>query len=115
MVIEILSYKTSIINPLLKVFAIILFGIAAYLLFRCLRQYGGVLRQVATLLCLGAFAGLLASAFRFEGDFYQQYKWGESVLNLIIVLIMLVIALVIRARMNAAVKVFETGQGGDQL
>ena len=114
MVMELLSYPTSIINPLLKVLAILLFGTAGYLFFRCQRQYGGVLRQVATLLCLGAIAGLLASAFRFQGDFYQQYKWGESVLNLVVVLIMLVIALVIRTRMNAAVRVFETGLEDDR-
>lgn len=114
MVIEILSYNTSVLNPALKLLIIILFIIAAWLFYRCRQKYGGILRQVSTLLLAGAVAGALASLFRFEGDFYVQYKWGESVLDLAFVILTLAIALVIRAKMQEVTRLFGSGGGEEK-
>jgi hypothetical protein len=114
MPIEILSYNTSILNPGLKLLILAAFVVAAVLFYRCWQNYGGILRQVSMLLFLGSVAGTIASAFRYQGDIYQQFKWGESILDLVLVLIMLSIALVIRAKMQAVLRVFGSGEGDDQ-
>jgi lysylphosphatidylglycerol synthetase-like protein (DUF2156 family) len=106
MVIGILSYPTSILNPFLKLIVLVLFVASFGIFLLCRQQYGGILRRVSTLLCAGSLAGILASAFRLEGDFYVQYKWGESILDLVVVVLMLVIALLIRTRMKEAVRLF---------
>jgi hypothetical protein len=111
--IDILSYNTSVLNPLLKLLVLLLFILAVWLFYRCRQHYGGILRQVSTLLLAGAAAGALASAFRFQGDFYVQYKWGESALDLALVLFVLVISLIIRAKMKEVARLFESG-GDDQ-
>jgi len=111
MTIEILSYTTSILNPGLKLLVIVLFVIAAWLFYRCRQKYGGILRQVSTLLLAGAGAGALAAAFRLEGDFFVQYKWGESLLDLAFVILTLAIALVIRSRMQEATRLFGSDGG----
>ncbi|HWQ67091.1 MAG TPA: hypothetical protein VN372_09485 [Methanospirillum sp.] len=112
MVIEIVSYNTSILNPFLKMLIPVGFCIAAWLFYRCRQNLGGILRRVSTLLLLGAFAAIIASLFRFEGDFYTQYKWGESILNLILVLLTLIIALVVRKKMNEASSIFVSEDEG---
>jgi hypothetical protein len=111
MAIEILSYNTSILNPVLKLLIVAAFVVAALLFYRSRQNYGGILRQVSVLLFSGALAGIIASAFRYQGDIYQQFKWGESILDLVLVLIMLSIALVIRAKMQAVLRVFGSGTG----
>ena len=108
MVIEILSYSNSVFNPLLKIIITGAFGITAILLYQCRISYGGILQKVATFLLLGAIFGTIASVFRFQGDFYTQYKWGESILDLILVITTLIIAMIIRKKMNETVNLFET-------
>ena len=113
MVIEILSYNSSILNPVLKLIVFAAFIIAAGLFYRCRQRYGGVLREISTLLCIGAIAGVLASAFRIWGDFYLQSKWGESLFDLFLVIVTLVIALIIRARIKDVTRRFESYDGDD--
>nr|WP_320160355.1 hypothetical protein [uncultured Methanoregula sp.] len=114
MAIEILSYTTSVLNPFLKLLILVLFIVAAWLFYRCRQRYGGILHQVSTLLLIGAVAGALASAFRFEGDFYVQYKWGESIFNLALVILILVITLIIRAKLEEVTRLFGS-PGEDEL
>ena len=104
---EILSYSSSFLNPLLKITAILLFVIAAGYLYRCRRRYGGILRQIATLLLAGAGAGIIASGFRYGGDFFTQYKWGESIFDLGMALITLTVAILVRKKLNDIVRLFE--------
>jgi hypothetical protein len=108
---EILSYNTSILNPLLKLIIFLLFLTTALLFYRCHQKYGGILGKVSTLLALGALAGALAAAFRYQGDFFVQYKWGESVFDLALAVLTLIIALIIRAKMNDVTRLFSEPDG----
>jgi hypothetical protein len=76
--------------------------------------YGGILRQISTLLLAGAIAGAVASAFRFQGDFFLQYKWGESIFDLLLAIISLAIALLIRAKLHEVTRLFGD-DAGDEL
>lgn len=100
MTIEIFSYQTSILNPLLKLGVVIGFILASYLFFRCRTMFGGILHSISTLLILVSFSGVISALFRYEGDFYNQYKWGESIVGLILVIIILCAAIVIRRKVH---------------
>jgi hypothetical protein len=114
MVIEILSFKQSILNPLLKWIVLVLFIIAVYLFYRCRLIYGGKLRLVATLLLLGGVAAILSSAFRIAGDFFIQWKWGESSLGLLVAMTTLAIAIIVRLKFRRASTLFGDKQGEEQ-
>lgn len=107
MVIEILSYNESILNPLLKIAITLLFAMASCLLYVCRRRYGGLLHQISTLLLFTAVAATFSSFFRFQGDFYETYKWGESIIGLFFVVLSLIIALFIRKKIHAIACLFE--------
>jgi hypothetical protein len=110
MTLELFSYKDSILNPLLKLIILGLFVIAVYVFYRCRLIYGGKLQIVATLLMLGGVAGVLAWIFRYEGDFYTQWKWAESFFSLALAIITLVIAYIVRMKFKNAIALF----GGEQ-
>lgn len=114
MVIELLSYTGSILNPLLKWIVLVLFVVAVYVFYRCRLIYGGKLKLVATLLLLGGIAGILSSAFRIEGDFYLQWKWAESSLGLVLAIITLVIAYIVRMKIKDASALFSGKRSGEQ-
>lgn len=115
MSINLVSYQSSIANPLLKLLILVLFLVATWYFYRCRRRYGGILAQISTLLLLGSIAGGIAAAFRYEGDFYSQYKWGESVLNVILALFCLGITLVVRKRLTDASRILVSGEGDDDI
>lgn len=106
MVIELFSYKDSYLNPLCKLIILALFLISVYYFYRCRLIYGGKLQLVATLLLLGGVAGCMAWLFRYVGDFYSQWKWGESVLTLALAIISLVIAYIVRLKLKHANALF---------
>ena len=108
MTIALLSYQTSVLNPLLKLAVLVLFAVSFWYFWRCRKMYGGILHRVATLVLIGSAAGMLASAFRYEGDLYTQFKWGESIMDLILALITLGIALLIRRRLIDASQIFSS-------
>ena len=114
MVIELLSYKESFLNPLFKIVIFILFLISVYYFYRCHLRYGGKLQIIANLLMLGGVAGCMAWLFRYEGDFYSQWKWGESILTLILAIISLVIAYIVRLKFKHATVLFGFEQQKDQ-
>ncbi|PKL59186.1 MAG: hypothetical protein CVV33_09135, partial [Methanomicrobiales archaeon HGW-Methanomicrobiales-4] len=87
MVIEFLSYKDSFLNPLLKLIILVLFIVSVYFFYRSRLIYGGKLHLVATLLLLGGVAGSVGWLFRYEGDFYAQWKWAESIFTLVLAII----------------------------
>jgi hypothetical protein len=114
MTLELFSYKDSIFNPLLKLIVLVLFIIAVYVFYRCRLIYGGKLQIVATLLMLGGVAGVLAWIFRYEGDFYTQWKWAESIFSLALAIITLVIAYIVRMKFKNATALFGGKQSGEQ-
>jgi hypothetical protein len=69
---------------------------------------------VATLLLLGGVAGILGSAFRIAGDFFIQWKWAESILNLGLAIITLAIAYIVRMKFKNAITLFGVERGGEQ-
>ena len=110
---EILSYNSSVLNPLLKIVVPLLFSLTAGYFFASRMRYGGLLQQIATLLFLDALALLISSLFRLEGDFNAQYKWGESAFALISAAITLFIAVKVRNRLQDIAGVFESGKEGE--
>jgi hypothetical protein len=114
MVLELLSYKDSFLNPLLKLIILALFILATYLFFRCRLIYGGKLHLIATLLLLGGVAGVMAWLFRYEGDFYTQWKWAESIFTLSLAIISLVVAYFVRLKFKHAITLFGFEQYGEK-
>ena len=115
MVLNILSYDTSILNPVLKLVILVLFAIASWYFYRCYLVYGGKLKMIAWLLLLGGFAGILASAFRFWGDFLVQWKWGESVLFLILAVITFAVAYLVRMKFIEVTRLFGPDEGDTKI
>ena len=111
MVIELLSYDVSPINNLLKIVITIGFALATFILFQCQKRYGGLLHQISILLFISAFAATLSSFFRFQGDFYTSYKWGESIVGLIFIVLSLIIALIIRKKIQTITHLFVENEG----
>jgi hypothetical protein len=111
MAIEILSYTTSILNPGLKLLVFAAFVLAAVFFYRCWHIYGGILHDISTLLLIGAFAGVFASGFRLLGDLTEQVKWGETLFDLVLAMLMLMIALAIRSRMARVAQLFGPEEG----
>jgi hypothetical protein len=105
MVIELLSYSNSLLNPVLKWATLLLFAFAAFQYYRARHAHGGVLRQIATLLILGGAAGALAALFRIGGDTFVQWKWGESAFFLVLGIISLVIAYLVNMKLKAVVAI----------
>lgn len=104
MVIEILSYSNSFLNPLLKIITILMFVVGMYYFFKSRQKYGGELKRIANLLLWGGAAGFIASAFRYGGDFVMNWKWGESIFLLIFGLTSFFVAYLVRYRFIEAAK-----------
>ncbi|MFA5269396.1 MAG: hypothetical protein WC379_15620 [Methanoregula sp.] len=114
MVPDIFSYPDSIFSPFMKVLPVVFFVTAIYIFYRCRIIYGGKLRLIATLLLLGGIAGILASLFRFAGDYFVAWKWLESTFFLALAIITLVIAYIVRLKLKNAIRLFGLTEGGDQ-
>lgn len=106
MVFELISYKDSFLNPLLKLTVLMLFILSVYFFYRARLLYGGKLHLIATLLLLGGVAGSVGWLFRYEGDFYTQWKWAESTFALALAIISLVIAYIVRLKLKHAITLF---------
>jgi hypothetical protein len=78
MVPELLNYKISILNPLGKMIVPIIFLIGTYLLYTARDEYGGELGKVVNRLCIAGLIGFLAMSIRFTGDYFEYWKWAES-------------------------------------
>jgi hypothetical protein len=106
---ELLSYTHSILNPLIKLAAIVLFILAVYYFYRCRLLYGGKLKVIATLFTMGGIVGVLASAFRYAGDYFESWKWGETIFFLALAIITLVVAYLVRIKFKNANTLFVSG------
>jgi hypothetical protein len=92
MTVEILDFTKSFLNPLLKLIIAIVFAIGTVMFYQAYTRYGGNLKKIAFYLMCGGITGFIACLFRVMGDFFSQWKWGESLLFLIFALISLVVA-----------------------
>lgn len=92
MVIEILSYKGSILNPLLKLLIVFMFAIGTWYFYQARKKYGGNLREIARLIMWGGVFGTIGALCRFLGDYVTDYKWLESAGSLMFALISVLVA-----------------------
>ena len=90
--IQILSYYSSFLNPLLKILVIVLFAIGTWYFYQAAKKFGGNMRTIARLLMWGGIFGCIAAIFRFLGDYNVQDKWVESASGLLFAIISLFVA-----------------------
>ncbi|MBW6518542.1 MAG: hypothetical protein K0A89_08590 [ANME-2 cluster archaeon] len=93
MVIEILNYKTSMLNPILKWLAPLLYVIALILFYKARKAYGGDFKKGLNFLMVSLVLGIAAFTFRFLGDIITlDFKWGESLFFLAFAFMNLLVA-----------------------
>lgn len=93
MVIELLNYKTSMLNPILKWIAPVLYLIALILFYKASKAYGGKFKRGLNYLMISLIFGIIAFTFRFLGDIIlPDYKWGESIFYLTFAIMNLFVA-----------------------
>ena len=112
MTIEILSFPTSFLNPLLKLLVIILFASGTVIFYQAYTSYGGNLKKISFFLMGGGIAATLAGVFRLMGDFFIQWKWGESTFLLIFAFTSILAAFVIDSYLLEIAIIF--GMGGEE-
>lgn len=110
MVIDILSYEISPLNEVLKTVIVCLFLGAAFLFYSSWRKYGGILKSISGFLLIGAIFGFFSAFYRLGGDFYSPFKWGESLFNLAFAILMLILALMIRKKLQSALEILGIGE-----
>ena len=94
MEIELLNYKTSFLNPMLKWIAPVLFLIAFVMIMKAYNNYGGIFKDTMRLLVISVLVGVLAFFFRVGGDvILPNFKWGESIFYLLFVVFNILVAL----------------------
>ncbi|MBI9051067.1 MAG: hypothetical protein JEZ00_16720 [Anaerolineaceae bacterium] len=78
MVPELFNYKTSLLNPALKLILPFIFLYGAYSFYQARNQYSNELKKLMSVLAFAGFVGFLATLFRYLGDVFTVWKWGES-------------------------------------
>ena len=79
MVPDILNYKVSVLNPLLKLVVPFIFLYGAYAYYQARQQYRGEIGKVVQRLFVAGIVGFLANGFRYAADvLHVGWKWGES-------------------------------------
>ena len=79
MIPDLLNYKMSILNPMLKLLTPLLFLWGTYYAYKASRRYRGEIGKLMRALALVGVAGFLANLFRYLGDVMTMWKWGESI------------------------------------
>ena len=93
MVLEILNYGESGLNPFLKLLVPLLLVVGCYYLYLSYTKYGGGMKQIAYFLLIMGIVGVVSSGFRFIGGLDPKvWKWGESVLMLAFAAISILVA-----------------------
>lgn len=113
MVIEILSYKASILNPLLKCLIIILYAIGTWFFYQAWKKYGGNLKVIAGALMCGGIAACIGAGARFLGDYLVLFKWMESTGAIIFALVSLFVALLVYRKFSEIAEAFGLKEGGE--
>ncbi len=76
---DLLNYKTSFLNPGLKILVPLIFLAGSFYFFSLRNKYQGEIGKVVLRLALAGLIGFLANFFRFGADlWFADYKWGES-------------------------------------
>jgi hypothetical protein len=80
MIPELFNYKTSFLNPALKILVTLIFLSGSFYFYRIRNQYQGEIGKVVSRLAIVGFIGFLASFFRYGADiWFVDLKWGESI------------------------------------
>jgi hypothetical protein len=106
MVVELFSYKSSILNPLLKILVILLFGIGTWYFYRAQKKFKGNIGEIARALMWGGIAGLVGAGFRLAGDVFMEFKWIESTGGLLFAAASVYIAYLVYSRFAEIAVVF---------
>ncbi|MCK9581579.1 MAG: hypothetical protein M0Q92_14185 [Methanoregula sp.] len=106
MVIELFSYKSSILNPLLKIAVIVLFAIGTWYFYRAQRKFKGNIGDVARALMWGGIAGVIGAAFRLLGDVFIEFKWIESTGGLLFALVSVYVAYLVYVKFAEIAQAF---------
>ena len=78
MVHDLFNYKVSILNPLTKLFVLLIFVTGTFFFNKARGKYRGEVGKVVHRLFIAGICGSLAMFIRFTGDFINYWKWGES-------------------------------------
>ena len=79
MILELINYKTSFLNPALKILVPLIFLMGSIYFFRIRGKYEGEIGKVVSRLAIAGLIGFLANFFRYGADiWFEDYKWGES-------------------------------------
>jgi hypothetical protein len=108
MVIELFSYKSSILNPLLKVAVILLFALGTWFFFRAQIKFKGNIGGIARALMWGGLAGVTGAGFRLLGDVFVDVKWLESTGGLLVACASVYVAYVVYVRFTEIAEAFGT-------
>ena len=111
MVIEILSFKSSILNPLLKLLIFILYAIGTWYCYLAWKKYGGNLKAIAGALMCGGIAACIGAGARFLGNFLIQFKWLESTGAIIFALVSLFVAYLVYTKLSEIAEAFGLAGG----
>jgi len=77
---DLLNYKTSFLNPALKILVPLLFLVGTVYFYSIRNKYQGELGKVVRRLVIAGIFGFLANAFRYSADiWFTGLKWGESI------------------------------------
>jgi len=112
-VIEVLSYKASSLNPLFKCLIIILYIIGTWFFYLAWRKYGGNLKIIAGALMCGGIAACIGAGARFLGDYLIQFKWMESTGAIIFALVSLFVAVLVYRKFSEIAEAFGLKGGGE--
>jgi hypothetical protein len=105
-VIEILSYKSSILNPLLKLLVLAIFVIGTWYFYQAGKKFGGNVGKIARFLMWGGVAATIGAGCRYLGDFFIQYKWLESTGSLLFAIISVIVAYLVYKKFREIAEAF---------
>ncbi|MEW6183094.1 MAG: hypothetical protein AB1500_07950 [Bacillota bacterium] len=106
---DLLNYKESFLNPLLKELVALIYLCATLVFLVARTRLGGELQKITGLLATTSLFGTLALAFRWRGDKLVAWKWGESLLFLLFAIVALIIAIRVSTRLKEATRIFRGG------
>lgn len=74
------NYGTSPLNPGLKILVILIFIVGTVYFYKARHRYGGELGKVINRLFIAGILGVASFGFRYAGDLFAVWKWGESLM-----------------------------------
>jgi hypothetical protein len=105
-VVELFYYNSSILNPLLKISVIVMFGIGTWYFYQAQRKFKGNIGVIARTLMWGGMAGLIGAGFRLLGNVFTEFKWIESTGGLLFGLVSIYVAYLVYTRFAEIARAF---------